>query len=308
MACFRNYKLNVKGQEFEISSPTAGGEISSLELFTAIRNLKDTDPKKYEDLLNALSEKDQKVHKPTSSRNRDIPYLIQKNLRKVGIDMKVFNEEEWIQFCENYNQDKEVKINTDAKSFVLDGIIYVRSNGFKVEDSIHELSHLLLAIMRGDDFKQYQIFIHTFFQHPEVQKIASELQSVGTYSDNYNLNFEEEAIVRYIENLFSMEYITSDQFIANGEKFDTIDFLNKGFKDIITKTFGISKYPGIITLFKSLVRDIPEHGGDMFDIYTVSTGYIEMKRKAIEAQRINTLIDYYTSDDGGNLIQKGKCL
>lgn len=309
MACVRTYTLNLNGKTFKVSSSNIEGEASLTDLLSAINDLRETDYTQFEELTNALNEKIPVIRKPDSRRNRDLPYLIKDNLKKLGVEMEVLNQDQWDKFCEDYSKNKKVKIDHDAKSFFLDGKIYVRQNGFKVEDSIHELSHLLLAVMKSQNFSKYQNFVHTMYKHPKVSEIASGIRTIKVYSDNYDLDFEEEAVVRYLEGLLTENTSFIPEFEVNGEVIDTVDFLNNSLKPVIQDTFGITYFPGIITFFKSLVKDIPEYGSTIFTAKNQSSiGYKQMKQQAIKSQQVSALINYYSSEEGGNLIQKGECV
>lgn len=306
MAC---YKFRIGNKEFEVSSPNIGGETPLQNFIRAIARLKESDQNQYLALIESIQKKNTDVSKPDARQNSNIPYLIQDNLKKFGINLHVLNKEQWENFCQEQNKDRIVGIDPNAKSFFLDGEIYVRQNGFEVGDAIHELSHLLLAVMRGMDFTQYQNFIHTMYQHPIVQEISKQLKEIGNYSDNYELDFEEESVVRYIEGLFTGNTKFDQTFTVNGTEIDLINFLNDSFKDVVKATFGITNFPGISVLFKSLICDIPEYGSDMFLPRPISTtGYKEMKLKAIEAEGIYALINFYSSEDGGKKIEKGECI
>lgn len=308
MAC---YTFTLGGKEFKVSSPNKGGETPLQNFINAINALKESDSFGYENIIALLKAQysDSKVVKPDARQNRDIPYRIQANLKRYGIEMKVLSQQEWDQFIQSQNTGKQTQIASDAKAFFLNGEIYVKQDGFSVGDSIHELSHLILAVMKGLDFNHYKEFIHVMYQHPRVQEIAKSLENVGTYSNNYDLDFEEEAVVRHIEGLFTGEESFQTDFKYNGQKIDVAEFLNNNLKESIMKTFGITDYPGISTIFKSLVSDIPVFGSDMFVHRDVSsTGYKKMKQYAIESENIHALIDYYSSDAGGNRIIKGDCV
>lgn len=309
MAC---YTFTIGNREFKkVSSPNIEGETSLQNFIRAVSTLKESDPKSFEifqSLLKAQYQSDN-IIRPDSRQNSNIPYKIKENLKRFGIEMEVLSKEDWIKFCNDFNKDKKIGIDKNSKSFFLDGTIYVRKDGFSVGDSIHELSHLILAVMRGMDFGSYQRFIHTFYQHPGVQKISKQLTEFGSYSNNYDLDFEEESVVRYLEGIFTGQEEFIPNFKVNNTVLDTMQFINDSLKNPIIATFGITEFPGINTIFKSLLSDIPIFGSEMFVHRDISsTGYKEMKQKAIESEGIKALIDFYSSKDGGNIIEKGECL
>lgn len=305
MAC---YKFTINNKEFQVSSPNIGGDTPLSAFLNAINKLKVENEESFNSLLKELENPKEDVEIPDSRRSSEIPYLIKSNLAKSGITLHILTQEEWNAKCEEWSRGKVIGVDKNAKSFFLDGEIYTRQEGFSTNDVMHELSHLLLAVMRSKNFKQYQNFIHTFFKHSKVQDIAKNLKAAGTYSTDYDLDFEEEAVVRYMENIFNGtdEYVPT--ITIDGQEIDTLNFINSNFREVVKDTFGITEFPGMSILFKSLLSDIPKYGSDMFVVRPInSIGYTKLKKQAIEAEQIHALINYYTSQDGGNIIKEGTC-
>lgn len=301
MAC---YTIDINNQRFKISSPENGGETPLQNLLIGISQLKNNDPKEYKKFITAFTETrtNPKIKKPDHTQNKKIPDLIKANLSKSGITMHVLTEQEWAE------KIQEIGADPNARSYFYNGEIYVRREKFSVDDAIHELSHLILAVMKAQDFSKYRSFINTFYNHDGVQEIAKNLKKFGRYSQDFELDFKEEAIVRYLEGIFTGDESYIQQMIIDGEEVDTLNYLNNVFRDTIKTTFGIQYFPGVGTFFKTLLSDVPQYGSDMFTLRPMeSIGFHDLKFKAIEATNISALINYYLSDEGGHKIQEGPC-
>lgn len=302
MSC---YTFEFDKHVFNVSSSNIEGETQIQSFIRAIENLKESQPSDWTNLVNLLQSTYNVGHQPDERHNRNIPFMIKNNLQKVGIQMEVLNELNWHKFCEEQSVGRDIKINPNSQSFVLDGVIYVRQLGFKTTDTLHELSHFLLAVLRAskNGFEKYKSFINTLYCHPEVQKIAKTIQLNTVYSGQQELDFEEEAVVRYLELLFEDKINFDLTFEVNNQKIDLVDLLNDTFQETIENTFGITKYPGFITMFKSLISETVNYGNNGFELPKMSTiGYMEAKKQATESARISALINYYLSDEGGNLL------
>lgn len=309
MAC---YKIQINNQTFTLVNNSLQTDVEGNLVENFIKTLQmykdstlDDHKLTYENLTNALQGIDktnqlsdqQYLNSITLRKEQesDLLPIIQANLKSLGVEMKIVAPKDL----------QALGLSLDTKAAVKDGVIYVRKDAFKISDTIHELSHLLLGVLKVQNFKTYQNIIYTLSKHPQVEDIYNSLTKFNAYSTDFELDKQEEAVVRFLERFVTQEPIT-EQFQYGNQIIDVADFLDTHLQAITQQVLGITKYPGIVTLFKSLVADIPVFGSSMFiRPKTESTGFIKYKNDAIKSAQIS---DYIKKLFDRGLIQKGDCI
>lgn len=298
MNCFGTYTIKIGNSEFEFDGPISDiNDENFLQNFIqTLNDYKIKDPElfnqfnnKLNNLYNFSNEKENKIKK---YQNPDLLYIIQNNLKSLGVEMIISTSEDF----------RKEGFDSKAKAAVKNGKIYVLKNSFEVSDVIHELSHLLFSVLKIKDFKSYESLIRTLYQHPIVKNLYKKSidKSDSLYSENFELDKQEEAVVMFIE------YISSGkEFQREINDIDVVNFLNEKLEPIIKEVLGVTKYPGLITFFNSLIEDIPNYGSELFKLPKMdSTGFVKYQDDAKKSAQIS---NYINSLIKNKIIKEGDC-
>ena len=296
MACF---ELKINNRMYKL--PTNGSnDLDSL--VQAAIHFKSENPKGFElfcqDLMQNKEKPDSLELKPLSKREqRDFLPALQDNLQKAGITLHI-DENEFQDAIQKNN------LNPDAKSFVLNGEIYIDPTNFDITDAFHEISHLFFAVLKIQNREKYTQLLDTLLKNPVIKEIFKNLPNVYKKSDlGFEADTKEEAVMRYIELVLSNK-LNEEEMEVGG---DSIDIIDEVLSPVIMQIFGIEKenYPGFVSFMNSFITDITTFGGMVTMRPKLdSVGFIDYKNQAIKSAAVS---EYLQDLADRKIIQKGEC-
>lgn len=185
----------------------------------------------------------------------------------------------------------------DAPSgYVQDGVIYLNTDKAVTSTAFHELMHIVLGVMKHDDYKGFEHAMELMYRSPIAKQIYAEISREGTaYEHLIDLDKKEEVFCRIIE-LVANGRIPIEAAFVDEQGNDTYYMINKMINPFIGKTFDIAPP----TLFMSFVTDtvstLPGKNSTIFMKQKAdSTGYIQEKRKSIQSTKISAWLQQQVS-------------
>lgn len=219
--------------------------------------------------------------------------VIKSNLQTLGVKMLIISDEEMNSLFSN-----------DTTAAVRDGVVYVRK-GARVTAPIHELMHLVFAVIRSSDPDRYVKMMESVGTSEIVQKEIKNLPN--NYKSILTSEITEEAFVRVLEKLLNNELSAEDtKLITEIGEMPIWDYLNKTLKKDIEITFGIKKIDSVPNFLKSKISELPLAGNNWFVRSNLkTTGYGQKKQQAILGARVLNFIQKYS--EGENPLIKRDC-
>ena len=301
MACFL---LDIGGTNYTISSPyiPESGELTDRLFVESLKHAVESSPGLLKSMMNSLKEAEKQGYKPLNrTQDRDVVWAIKDNLERLGVQMEVHPDQaSW----DKLNQENNNTLNPNAEACLLNGVIHVRQDKFKVSHAMHEFTHLILAYLKNTNYRKYQEFLNTMKSNPVVQKRISELQ--GNYATY--LDMVEEAVVEFIDSWFDENNpvdVSKAVVYHYGTQYDATSYVGKALSKPISELFGLNSQLEAMSFFKSLLLDIGQYGCELFTGHVLPTsGYSIQKDKVIKAQQTKALIEWLTAT---NKIKQIEC-
>lgn len=305
MAC---YKFTLNGQEFVIANQNVSEDTAATwqDFLRTLAAMKTNNPIQYNEFCKAVLEHEAKSSTAgpslTRHNNYEIATCIAENLKQYGVQMEIYDDTEWVEFCTANN------LNPEAQALVFNESIHVRKKGFQVQDAMHELAHLLMAYIRISDFKRYQQLLQRLEQSEYFKALMKEVKNVPGYT-GLNLEIAEEALVRFIESWFGGTLSDNLPQISQNEMSELSSIISNAFEQPIINMFGLdpSQFSGTMEFFTTLLADIPaKFGASIFKIPGIQKTAFTLRRDEIR-KRIQTkaLIDSLLED---KILEQTKCV
>ena len=90
----------------------------------------------------------------------------------------------------------------DVKAFVKNGEIYINASNATQQDSLHELTHILLGVLKAKNYDNYVNLVNTIANHKNLQNLKISMKKRYKYLAQQDLNEEifAEVFGRYLVN------------------------------------------------------------------------------------------------------------
>lgn len=180
--------------------------------------------------------------------------------------------------------------------YVQDGIIYLNTDKNVTSTAFHELMHIVLGVMKHDDYKGFEYAMELMYRSPIAKQIYTELSKEGSIYENLiDLDKKEEVFCRIIE-LIANGKISIETAFVDEEGKDTYYMINKMINPFIGKTFDIAPPSFLMSFVTDTVSTLPGKNSTIFIKQKAdSTGYIQEKRKSIQSTKISAWLQHQVS-------------
>lgn len=172
---------------------------------------------------------------------------------------------------------------------VENGVIYLNPNSDVTTTPIHELMHLVFAVMKSDNYKDFEKLIKLLQKNEDFMEIFHQIDASPEYSDYMENDKMEEALCRLIETIASDQYDISNLVDDYGEELESK--LSKYINPYIGKTFGTPEPNSFITFLSSMISELPAYNSSIFaKPKKDTTGYMQQRIKVIQQAKITNWI------------------
>lgn len=180
--------------------------------------------------------------------------------------------------------------------YVQDGIIYLNTDKSVTSTAFHELMHIVLGVMKHDDYKGFEHAMELMYRSPIAKQIYTEISREGSaYENLIDLDKKEEVFCRIIE-LVANGRIPIEAAFVDEEGKDTYHMINKMINPFIGKTFDIAPPSFLMSFVTDTVSTLPGKNSTIFMKQKAdSTGYIQEKRKSIQSTKISAWLQHQVS-------------
>lgn len=153
-----------------------------------------------------------------------------------------------------------------VRAFVLDGQIHINSNNADLSDLFHEISHIIMGIMKVQDFNSYQKFINDFRTKKDFSKQYDYVNRV------YNNFAEQDKLEECVANMIASK-------IFNSSSLAKVLLDSKVFSEAV-----IDEYREIFKDFTNMLQ--PTNSGGL----SISTLFEQSKEQIQQNMRLTTFI------------------
>ena len=153
-----------------------------------------------------------------------------------------------------------------VRAFVLDGQIHINSNNADLSDLFHEISHIIMGIMKVQDFDSYQKFINSFKTKKNFSKQYEYVNRV------YNNFAEQDKLEECVANMIASK-------IFNSSSLAKVLLDSKVFSEAV-----IDEYREIFKDFTNMLQ--PTNSGGL----SISTLFEQSKEQIQQNMRLTTFI------------------
>ena len=261
-----------------VSIPTTDTELTLFGLFNSLIEF----TKISTDGVNAL-----KVYleKPTKS----IMQLKSYNTVKV---YKVFQER-----MAQLGVPVEITVSADGvNGYVQNGVIHLNPASDITTTPMHELMHLVFAVMKEDDYSNFERTVKLASRSEKAQELITQLESNPEYANLMESDLLEEVVCRMLESVVNKQLTVEEAFNVNGQ--DAYIAISKSINPFVIKTFGIDGSIELLPFLSDSIATLPGYGSTLFmKPKADSTGYLEQQDKVIKNIQLSKYI--------ASLIQSG---
>lgn len=229
------------------------------------------------------------AEKIKESDTQEALVLITQYLQKLGVNIILKDSDSEM-------EQEGLPKNTEAA--VRDGAIYINRSRASLSSPIHELMHIVFAVMKQDNFDQFSSIVQSLRGIQEFKDIFEQVRQSNYYKNLIESDQLEETFVRYLSGVIDKTINSDDNFELLYTKVYPLLQL------AIQKTFNIKDMPDIIEFLKSPLSYLTKYNSEIFKERTIETsGYSDSKYKV----DISGKIMQFIQDNMGTLIQEGKC-
>ena len=143
-----------------------------------------------------------------------------------GINIKSFTRSELEQFSKDNNLNLENKLDV-VKAFVYNGEVYINTSNANIEDLFHEISHILLGIVKATDVDAYNELISMY-----TKKYGFKYQFTQ-HKKTYQHYSEQDIIEETVADMLADEMFKAKQLGTPGFKGD---IFTQMFEDLFKKS------------------------------------------------------------------------
>lgn len=242
-------------------------------LIKALIDRKETHPQEIEVFAEDLNElaTTVKVQPLKSYQTLAVYKTFQEHLSKLGVPVEIVN------------------LDDNINGAVQDGKILLNRKSSVTSTPMHELMHMVLAVMKSDSYKAYEKLLNlanktTPFNDEYMQVLQNPL-----YENMMDNDKQEEALCRIFEKLgtdqLNLETLVNDQ--GN----NIYDSLQDMLLPYIIKTFGISAPSDFIQFLKDTISDLPGRNSTLFMRKSSDgNGYIAQRNKIVQSVKVSNYI------------------
>lgn len=205
-------------------------------------------------------------------------------------------------FAERFEQ-LGLKVEVDAlgkdapNGYVQNGVIYLNTDKDVESTAFHELMHIVLGVMKHDDFKGFEQAMELVHRSSTARQIYAQVSQDPHYENLIDLDKKEEVFCRILEQIYSGN-LTTEEVFKDEQGQDTYQMLNTLINPYIGKTFGITPPAFFMSFIQDTVSTLPGKNSTLFMKQQAdSTGYIKEKHKSIQSAKITTWLQ--------DLVKKG---
>lgn len=162
--------------------------------------------------------------------------------KSFGINIHAVTRSELEQISQKQNLGLENKLDI-VKAFVYNGEIYINTSNANAEDLFHELSHILLGVIKAKDLTMYQEVISKY-----TGKRGFQYQ-FNAHKKSYQHYSEQDVIEETVADMIAKEMFDSRQLLEQGfsgdqfvSMFENIFNKSQRFVQIGDNGLGFSKY------------------------------------------------------------------
>lgn len=183
-----------------------------------------------------------------------------------------------------------------VNGYVQNGVIHLNPTSDITTTPIHELMHLVFAVMKEDDYSNFERTIKLATRSVRAQKMINQLEGSLEYSNLMESDLLEEVVCRMLESIVSKQSTVEETFNVNGQ--DTYVTISKAIIPFVTKTFGIEGSIELLPFLSDSIATLPGYGSTLFMKHKAdSTGYLEQQDKVTKNIQLSKYI--------ASLIQSG---
>lgn len=183
-----------------------------------------------------------------------------------------------------------IKDPNTPNGFVKDGKIILNESSEITTTPIHELMHLVLAVMKEDKYDSFERLMSIMMKTKLGQKIFNEIDASQEYSNLMLLDKQEEAFCRLLEQIIKNNSIETS--LVDEQNNNVMQDIEKLVIPFISKTFGILPPISMISFLSDSISSLPGYNSTLFMRQsTDSTGYLESKTKIIRSIDITNWIE-----------------
>lgn len=177
---------------------------------------------------------------------------------------------------------------SEARAFNIDGNIFINLDKASIEEPLHEIMHLLIASMRGNDSDVYYNLIANLQKHPAFKDIYNKVEPVYQQTRSQLL---EETLVRLLTGNV-IDRLNGAEFFQNA-MFDKA--MNEAVKDVLDLQLGITNTSALETLQESPINLYHKYGAE----------WIINSRKSLLSNR-DVIKEIFEIDGVKDRLYKGK--
>lgn len=274
------YEFVVPGGTVELTVPASAALESEFTIDSFIKDLtafmsKTPDAKEqFKALLeNIANAKNRDAQELSALDTKVVFERMQEHLKQLGVEI-ILTDTMPMQEYDN------------ARACVYNGKIFINTRLASVSDPMHEMLHLVLGVLKVDNYSSFQKLLDNLLLLPAAKVIFDNYLG-EEYAHLMYYDKLEEVFVKLISEVLEGQYNLEE----NKELSSFLDQASEVLTPHINKTFGIEVSDGLINFLQSPLKDLTKKGSTLFIKKTYrTTGYSENKKKVIESQRITQYI------------------
>lgn len=183
-----------------------------------------------------------------------------------------------------------------VNGYVQNGVIHLNPTSDITTTPMHELMHLVFAVMKEDDYSNFERTIKLATRSVRAQEMINQLEGSAEYSNLMESDLLEEVVCRMLESIVGKQSTVEEMFNVNGQ--DTYVTISKAIIPFVIKTFGIEGSIELLPFLSDSIATLPGYGSTLFMKHKAdSTGYLEQQDKVTKNIQLSKYI--------ASLIQSG---
>ena len=261
-----------------VSIPTTDTELTLFSLFNSLIEFIKVSP----DGINTLKAYLEKPTKPTmqlkSYNTVKVYKVFQERMAQLGVSV-------------------EITVSADGvNGYVQNGVIHLNPTSDITTTPMHELMHLVFAVMKEDDYSNFERTVKLASRSEKAQELITQLESNPEYANLMESDLLEEVVCRMLESVVNKQLTVEEAFNINGQ--DAYIAISKSITPFVVKTFGIDGSIELLPFLSDSIAALPGYGSTLFmKPKADSTGYLEQQDKVIKNIQLSKYI--------ASLIQSG---
>ena len=188
-------------------------------------------------------------------------------------------------------QVETYKADPSEHGKVENGIIFLNTNSDITTTPMHELMHMILAVMKEDDYGRFERLMKTAMNSNKIQEIYKTISQSSEYVNMMELDRQEEAFCRYLEGIITSDPRKQISRLDDIEEQDILDTVKELLNPYISKTLGINPIDNLLMFLSDTISALPSYNSTLFMKQSRdTTGYLEQKTKVIRSVNISAFI------------------